>query len=198
MRPEGRREAPPAYLFFGVFTGFHDLFAQARRLIEERFGPLHPRGESPVYPFPETRAYRTTMGERLQRRFFVVAEPWRQDSLAAVKHASLEMEQAIARSGSFPVARPINIDPGLINDCRVILASTKDHAHRLYRGEGIWEEITLVFQGGAYRPLPWTYPDFRNPEYAAHFAPIRERHLEEINRSSAPRSGPAPGPPPPP
>jgi hypothetical protein len=185
MSPEGRREAPPAYVFFGVFTGFPDLFPQARRLIEERFGPIHPRGESPVYPFPETRAYRSTMGERLQRKFFVIAQPWEQDKLADVKHAALTMEAALARSGSFPVARPINIDPGLINDCRVILASTKDHAHRLYRGAGIWEEITLLFQEGYFRPLPWTYPDFRAPTYHEFLAYFRRLALE-LGRPSPP------------
>ena len=148
------RPAPDGFLFFGVFTGFASLFAEVRALVEARFGPLHPRGESDLFPFPATQTYSRTMGPALVRKFFVLERLWPQDGLASVKLAAIEMEAAIQRAGSFPVDRPVNIDPGLINDCRVILASTKDYSHRLYRGDGIWEEIALYYEKGAYRPMP--------------------------------------------
>ena len=174
-----RRAAPPARLFFGAFSGFEGALDLARDRIAARFGELDPDGESPPFPFPATRTYGPTMGEGpLIRKFWLLKAPWPQDGLAAVKRGTIEIEEEIGGSRSFPVLRPVNIDPGLLNDCRIILASTKDHAHRIYRGDGIWEEITLVFQGGSFRPLPWTYPDFRNPDIAAWFAPIRARHLE--------------------
>ena len=78
------------------------------------------------------------------------------------------------------VPRPVNIDPGLVNDCRVILASTKDYAHRIYRGGGVWEEITLIYRHGAYETLPWTYPDFRQVAYHRFFAGFRKELLERI------------------
>jgi len=174
-----RPPAPPARLFFGVITGFEAAFAPVREALAARFGALDPDCDSPLLPFPATRTYAPTMGTGpLLRRFYFLEETWPQDGLAAVKRGAIEIEAEIARRGDHPVPRPVNIDPGLLNDCRVILASTKDHAHRIYRGDGIWEEITLVFQGGAFHPLPWTYPDFRNPDVAAYFAPIRARHLE--------------------
>jgi uncharacterized protein DUF4416 len=176
-----RRAAPPARLFFGVITGFESLIDLLRELISARFGPLSPEEESPWFPFPDTRTYAKTMGEGpLHRKFLFLRAPWPQDRLAEVKRATIEIEDQVQASREFPVSRAVNIDPGLLNDCRIILASTKDHAHRLYRGQGIWEEITLVFRGGAYQPLEWTYRDFRSPEYAGYFAPIRARHLESL------------------
>ncbi|MBI4604256.1 MAG: DUF4416 family protein [Planctomycetes bacterium] len=189
------RPAPPAFLFFGVFTGFDGVFAEVRRRVEARFGPIHPRGESPTYPFPETRTYAPAMGHGLLRRFFVLERLWPQDGLAPVKRAALEMEEEIRRGGAFPVERPVNIDPGIINDCRVLLASTKDYSHRIYRGDGIWEEVTLVYEKGAYRPLPWTYPDFRAPTYHAFFEGFR-REVLELTWSGPPRGGPPSSPPP--
>jgi hypothetical protein len=169
-----------------VFTGFEAALGRARALIAERFGPFHPRGESPVYPFPETRTYSRSMGPGLRRQFFVAERLWPQDGLAPVKRAAMAMEEEVRRGGEFPVERPVNIDPGLLNDCRVILASTRDHAHRIYRGDGIWEEITLVFTGGVFRPHPWTYPDFRAPTYHAFFAELRRELLERLRTSPPP------------
>ncbi len=186
-----RRPSPPpaAFLFFGVFSGRLDIIDDVRTLVEERYGPLHPRGESPVFPFPETQSYPKTMGSDLKKRFYVLDKRWPQDGLARVKRDAVEMEAALGdrwrkRAG---VDRPVNIDPGLINDCRIILATTKDYAHRLYRGEGIWEEITLVYRQGQYRELPWTYRDFKSPEYHRFFEIFREEFL-----TNAPPRGPRP------
>jgi len=178
------RRAPPAYLFFGVFTGFPALFPEVRALIEARFGAIHPEGESPTFDFPETRSYARSMGSGLRRKFFILERLWPQDGLAAVKQTARDMEEAIGLGHPRPLDRAVdrvmNIDPGIINDCRVILASTKDYAHRIYRGDGIWEEISLVFQHGAYRSHPWTYPDFRRDTYHAFFARFRQKLLTNV------------------
>ncbi len=175
------RVAPPAFLFFGVFTGYPELLEEARDVIVEQFGPLHSAGSSPVFPFPRTQTYEKTMGTSLVRQFFVLDELRPQDCLSQVKHAALSMEERLAASRSFEVPRPVNIDPGLLNDCRLILASTKDYAHRLYRADGIWEEITLVFRHGKFETLPWTYPDFRAPTYHQFFAALRTELLGRIS-----------------
>ncbi len=194
-----RRAAPPARLFFGTITGFERLLERVRDRLAARFGELASEDESPVFPFPDTRTYAKSMGEGpLLRKFFFLRAPWPQDGLAPVKRAAIEIEEEVQAGEDFPVRRAVNIDPGLLNDCRVILASTKDHAHRIYRGDGIWEEITLVFRGGAFEPLAWTYPDFRNPDYATYFASIRKRSLEGLRPASGPPRSPPPSAPPPP
>ena len=172
------RPPKPALLFFGVLTRYDEVFDLVRERVTSRWGPLHVAGESPKWPFPDTRTYSKSMGTDLMRRFFTVAALWPQDGLASTKHAALALEEEIALYSQFDVARPVNIDPGLINECRVILASTKDYAHRLYRGDSIWEEITLVFRGGKFETLPWTYPDFRSEEYHTYFAQLRQSVLD--------------------
>lgn len=161
-----------------MFTGFPDLLDEAAQLVETHYGRFHPDGKSQVFPFPPTRTYERTMGRDLRRQFFVLESLFPEDGLAAVKRTAITLEDELGRRRPFPVERPINLDPGLINDCRVILASTKDYAHRIYRGRGVWEEITLYFEGGAWRPHPWTYPDFREPTYHEFFAAFRKRVLQ--------------------
>ncbi len=178
-------EAPGAFLFFGVFSHHKALLADVRQSVERRFGPLHRLGISSEYPFPQTRTYAREMGSPLVRQFFVLRELQRQDCLADVKHETIAMEQSICASGCFDVPRPVNIDPGLLNDCRLILASTKDYAHRIYRGRGIWEEITLIYRHGRFDTLPWTYPDFRAPTYHAFFAELRAALLAAIRANKA-------------
>lgn len=180
------RVAPPAFLFFGVFTGYPELLDEAKALIVREFGPLHPAGSSAVFPFPRTQTYEKSMGASLVRQFFVLDELRPQDCLAGAKRAALVMEERLAASKRFDVPRPVNIDPGLLNDCRLILASTKDYAHRLYRADGIWEEITLIFRHGSFETLPWTYPDFRAPTYHEFFARLRRELLERLGMGKKP------------
>ena len=169
-----------AYLFFGVFAHSEDYLAAARALVEDEYGPLDSQGGSEIFDFPDAASYRDSMGTGLKRQFFVCRERRRQDCLASVKRDAIEMEERITRERTAPVERPVNIDPGLINDCRIILASTKDYSHRLYRGDGIWEEITLMYRDGAYGSLPWTYRDFTNPGYHEFFEVFRDRVIAEL------------------
>jgi len=49
----------------------------------------------------------------------------------------------------------------------LVLATTRDYAHRVYVRDGIHAELTLLYRSGGRQSLPWTYPDCRT---AACFA----------------------------
>jgi hypothetical protein len=70
--------------------------------------------------------------------------------------------------------RPLNIDPGYIDLGKLILASTKDHAHRIYLSEGIFAETTLMYTQKQWKPLPWTYPDYQSTGYQKFLIKCRE------------------------
>jgi hypothetical protein len=71
--------------------------------------------------------------------------------------------------------RPLNLDPGYITLAKLVLASTKDHAHRIYLGAGMFAEVTLYFKGGQWLPREWTFPDYRRSDYQRFFLQVRER-----------------------
>jgi Domain of unknown function (DUF4416) len=96
--------------------------------------------------------------------------------LADVKRATNGIEDAFREDGD----RKLNLDPGLLNLSRFVLATTKDHAHRIPLRDGIYAEVTLVFAHGEFRPLPWTYPDFRSEPVRAALKEIRGRYHARI------------------
>ena len=70
--------------------------------------------------------------------------------------------------------RKINLDPGLLDLNRLVLATTKHAGHRIPLAEGIYAEITLHYRRGRFEPLPWTYPDYRSEEYQRILLELRE------------------------
>ena len=89
-----------------------------------------------------------------------------------------ELEQQFKAENSFQEERPLNMDPGYMNESKVVLATTKDASHRLYLGQGIYGEATLRFHAGNYEAREWTYPNYRRPDHQPFFLEARERFLE--------------------
>lgn len=168
----------PATLIVGAFSGFPGLFGGLRERLEGLYGPVSL--ESPIFDFPETRHYRPRMGTNLKRIFFGFERLQDQGSLAGIKREAYRLEEDLASSRAFPVARPMNIDPGLLTESRFVLASAKDAGHRVYLGDGIYAEVTLLYLKGSYRELPWTYPEFKRPEILDFLLAVRQRHLEQV------------------
>jgi hypothetical protein len=98
-------------------------------------------------------------------------------SLAGIKRQTNRLEELFAESGK----RKVNIDPGLLNLSRFILASSKDGSHRIPLSGGIFAEVTLVYESGSYRPLEWTYPDYRSCEYRDILADIRRLYKAQVS-----------------
>ena len=63
---------------------------------------------------------------------------------------------------------------GYLSLDKLVLASTKNHAHRLYLQQGIYAEFTLQFRGRAWQTQPWTYPDYATEAYHEFFAACRD------------------------
>jgi hypothetical protein len=170
------RRPPPAALFCGLLAGSDILLASTRATLERDWGPL-ALASTPV-PWNETSYYEPEMGRSLLRQYLGFARPVSADRLAPLKLRAVELEHSL-RPGA-PVSRPVNIDPGLLDANLLALASTKRAGHRLWIGDGIWAEITLVYRTGAWQPLPWTYPDFRRPQTLEFLSAFRQLALPAL------------------
>jgi hypothetical protein len=100
---------------------------------------------------------------------------------------ALEMEWVVggrARGGrSRKGKRRINVDPGYVSHSKLVLATTKNHAHRIYLGQGIYAEVTLHFRDGTFRGWPWTYPDYASPPLIAIFNQIRALYVKQLRET---------------
>lgn len=169
-------QVPRAALFAGLLAGSEPLLAAARAAAEAEWGPIALA--STPRPWTESNYYAAQMGPGLLRQFLLFEGPVGVDRLAAAKLRAIALEAAAAAGASVP--RPVNIDPGLLGEHNLTLASTKRAGHRVWIGDGLWAEITLVYRDGAFQPLPWTYPDFRRPESLDFLSVARRLALAKL------------------
>jgi len=173
------REHEPVCLIVGMLSAWPELFDEASRCLSARFGPA--LRISDTMPFNFTDYYRNQMGEGIRRKFVAFERPFPPDLLAKVKLWTNDLEARLADE-TYPVSRPINLDPGYLTPGKLVLATTKDHAHRVYLHSGIYAEVTLTYRDGAFRAMPWTYPDYRTAAYRRFFEAVRADWLARRRR----------------
>lgn len=131
------------------------------------FGEVDYRG--PARPFGKTEYYLEEMGPDLTRTIVSFAPLGKAPDLVRVKQAAADLEERFAREGR----RRANIDPGYIDYFKLVLASFKDGPQKIDLGTGVYADPVMLFEDGAWRALPWTFPDFRAGTYDEELAAIR-------------------------
>lgn len=143
----------------------------AAEALRTSYGPL---GKDELeFPFDRTDYYTREMGEGLKRIFVSFENPVRQDELAEIKVETLALEERLSEVSGGEKRRRVNLDPGLLDLDRLVLATAKNFSHRICLRGGIFAEVELIFRDGAFHPLPWTYPDYRKEEALAFFSGLR-------------------------
>jgi hypothetical protein len=131
---------------------------------------------SPAVPFDFTHYYDGEMGTPI-RRFFVsfgrLVDP---SELAGIKCLANAIEDGFREVGR----RKVNLDPGLLCLSRFVLATTKESSHRVALHSGIWAEVTLLYEKGSFRPVEWTYPDYRSAGYISVLNDIRAVYKRQV------------------
>ncbi len=129
-------------------------------------------------PFDKTNYY-DEISPNLNRIFMSFPGLFYAGDLAKWKHQAIEIE-----SRSRENIRAVNIDPGYIDGARLILASTKDHAHRIYLRDGIFAEVTLRYRFKNWQSFDYTFPDFQSRCYDDFLSKVRKLWLKEIKELS--------------
>lgn len=151
-----------------LFTGFiykdSDVYRDVKNRMQGIFSSIDL--ESEEFNFDFTTYYNKEMGGPLYKRFISFIELIEPVQLPEIKILTNKIEIETAESGS----RVINIDPGYLSVANVILATTKNHYHRVPLQKGIYAHIEYVLKKkNTLTPLEWTYPDFRTPHYMDFF-----------------------------
>jgi hypothetical protein len=142
--------------------------------MKQQFGPVDWVSE--VLPFNRTRYYEKEMGWPLYRRFISFVRLIMPESIADIKLITNELEKAHLDNEK----RTINIDPGYVSLERVVLATGKNYSHRVYLKKGIYADLTLIFHGGTFQPLSWTYPDYTEEKVIGYFNRLRRGYLQHL------------------
>jgi hypothetical protein len=165
-------------LFAGFIYLHADIYQQVKQDLVKRFSPVDL--ESEVFSFDKTTYYNQEMGALLYKRFVSFSRLIGPEELPAIKLLTNKMEVDLAAGGQ----RVINIDPGFLSDANVILATTKNHYHRVPLTKGIYAHIEyLIKKKNTLTTLEWTYPDFKTADYMDFFIrliPIYKQRIKEL------------------
>jgi len=153
----------------------------AQKLLEEHWGEIGFYSPSfEVTPF--TTYYEAEMGTGIQKQFMLFT------SLVSVEEANQSakfltnrLEAQLSDSNG---RRTVNLDPGYLTLDKVVLYTTKNHAHRLYITKGCYAEITLRYHRGSFHPLPHTYPDYQTSLALEFFNQARELLRQQLKSLS--------------
>jgi hypothetical protein len=162
----------PVLLIIAVVSRHTATLDWASERAASQFGAVALKSDA--FDFTETDYYTATMGEGLKKQFLAFETIIDPGALAAIKRQTNAWEQEYAELQRHSEPRPLNLDPGYITGAKLILASTKDHAHRIYLAEGIYAEMTLMYRQRRWQPLEWTYPDYRRDDFQEFFTACRE------------------------
>jgi hypothetical protein len=168
-------QAPsPAKLVIGLFLKDKDLFSPVASTLTDRFGAIDMI--SRWLPFDYTTYYEPEMGAPLNRRMLVFKQLIEQEDLPGIKRVTNEIEMGYAAGGK----RRVNIDPGYLLHERFVLATGKNFTHRIYLGQGIYADLTLIYTKGDFRTLPWTYPDYASDKMIGFLREVRKKYTIDL------------------
>ena len=172
---------PPKVLpLLAAFSRYDEALDWARQQASQDWGAVIL--ESPRFEFTETDFYQQEMGPDLRKTFFAFETLVDPGALPDLKLQTNDWEQQYGNSHEHREPRPLNLDPGYISEGKLVLASTKDHAHRIYLRDGIFAEVTLGYRSRSWKMQEWTYPDYRREDFHQFFAACRA-YLREQRRA---------------
>ena len=166
-----RKYNPKVKLITGLIYKDEVVFIKARNKLRRKFGRID--FESGPIDFNYTNYYEAEMGKALKRRFISFAKLIPIQDLYRIKLFTRRLEAKFLVERN----RAINIDPGYIDSAKLVLATIKDYAHRIFLRKGIFAEITLTYRGDTFSRNDWTYPDYCTKEYIDIFNQIRKFYI---------------------
>ena len=168
-------------LIVGVIYSDKEIFERAMKMLTDAFGETD--GVCEEFSFSEefSNYYDEELGGEGMRRIYSfknTVDPSRQ---AEIKQMTNEFERVLSVDGN----RKINLDPGFINHGRLMLATTKNAGFRIPLADGIYTELTLLYERGACHKFPWTYRDYQSERVQKFLTEVRGKYLEERRKNMA-------------
>lgn len=151
-----------------------DLVEPVLQRLVPYFGPVDLVG--PLWPFSLTDYYAPEMGEGLWRGLASFLHLADGAHLPAWKQFTNAVEQALALGGR----RLVNLDPGYVARERLVLATGKNYAHRIYLGQGIYGDLTLLAGRHGFYALSWSYPDYAQEPLRELLNLVRRKYLWQL------------------
>ncbi|MBE0427668.1 MAG: DUF4416 family protein [Nitrospirae bacterium] len=162
------KPAKPALLFIGLLYSNQEIFSQSINILKRDLGDILLISLPLLWDY--SSYYRDELGWPIFRQFIFFKNLIDPGTLSEIKLKTNEIEEILTFEGK----RQINLDPGYLTLSKIVLASTKNYAHRIYLGKGIYGEVTLIYKDGKYNPHLFTYRDYQDKTCIDIFMNARE------------------------
>lgn len=175
----GKIKVPESVLLFvGTLYADSKAFDAAEKLLTQNFGDILLSSSRIMWN--HSSYYKDELGWPIYRQFIFFRNLIDPGSLADIKIKTNELEYMLSIDGK----RSINLDPGYLTLSNIVLASTKNYAHRVYLGKGIYAEVTLVYKNNSYTPHLFTYRDYQEKTSIDIFTDAREK-LRQLTKENS-------------
>ena len=149
---------------------------EAMEKLTAEWGPI--AAQTPAKEFRHTQYYQHEMGSRLKKFYCTFQATIPPQTIVEAKLFTNTLEEKYSRGEN----RSINLDPGYIEVPKLVLATTKNYSHRIYLNTGIYGDVQLFWQNGAFHANPWTYPDYQETDVVEFFTKSRNEYFNTLKR----------------
>lgn len=167
----------PGLLIISVLCARWDgCWPEVLHELEERFGVADKVSE--VFAFEETSYYDAELGTPITRRLIEFEQLRPLGELAAIKLYTNSIEARYSQADK----RLFNLDPGFVTSQSLVLATGKKYSHRIYLTDGIWADLTMIWQKKQWVEFPWTFPDYAGKEMKTRLTKVRQSYKNKLNK----------------
>lgn len=152
---------------------------EALECLQFQWGPVDTMGRD--HPFNVTEYYECEMGTGIKRRLISFAKLKPPEEIREAKLACNKLERSLAEDHR----RRVNLDIGYLDHNKIVLASLKYAGQKIHLGDGVYADLIARYRNRGFRPLEWTFPDFRDGRYDAELLEIRRNYLIQLRHQKA-------------
>ena len=167
------REHNKVMYFCGILASDENALRAGTAKVSNLFGKI--KHESDAYEHKYTNYYDKEMGESKLRKFIAYLPLECPTKLRDLKLTTNDLEDELAAELALPFPRPVNLDPGYIDEPRIVLASCKDYNHRIAIGKGVYADLHLIYSRKlGYVGMEWSYKDYTDDVAQEFFMKCRQ------------------------
>ncbi len=178
------KKHPPVKLIIGVTYAPGVILENVLERLEQKFSSIEKRSHSYIFS-SFTTYYANELGENLTKLFLVFTRLIEPVTLPDIKIETNKLEEEYVVAAG----RQVNLDPGYISEAKLVLATTKNYAHRIYLDKGIFGDIHLTYTMQSFQKQSWTYPDYQQEEIINFFNEIRHKYLLQLGEKFTSMAG---------
>ncbi len=165
----------PVKLILSMITADNSYFKEVIKRAEDFWGKIDFLSEK--LSFNHTAYYEEEMGGALFRKICSFEKLISPERLPSIKLQCSSFETMFLDEQG---KRRVNVDPGYMAREKMVLATFKNFSHRIYLGEGVYGDLTLVYRDKNFRALDWTFPDYSSQEMLNVLNVIRDRYVMNL------------------